>query len=128
MRKKFKIISILLTLQFAGCSLLGGKTGYTAASRLKTGMTKDEVFQTLSQGATSVKEKSYRSLINQSWDNIIESKPVLTGLRDAEEETGMKVHKYIKVYRNWGMAGFDIFHLFLSEDETLIGYTQQHIN
>jgi thiamine kinase-like enzyme len=115
-------------LQFAGCTLLGGKTGSMVAIKLKTGMTKDEVFYVLRQGATSVEERSYRSLINQSWDNIIESKAVLTALRDAEEETGTKIHKYIEVSRTWGMAGFDIFHLFLSEDETLIGYNQQHIN
>lgn len=115
-------------LQCAGCSLLGGKTGSTAAAKLKPGMTKDEVLQALSQGATSVKEKLYRSLNKQSWDNIIESKPVLIALRNAEEETGIKVHKYVEVSRTWGLAGLDIFHLFLSEDETLIGYTQKHIN
>jgi hypothetical protein len=128
MRKKFKIISTLLILQCAGCSLFGGKTGSMVAVKLKTGMTKDEVVQLLRQGATSVKEKSYRSLTNQTWDSIIEAKPVLNALRNAEEETGMKIRKYIEVYRTWGMAGFDIFHLFLSEDETLIGYNQQHIN
>jgi hypothetical protein len=128
MRKEFKIISILLMLLCPGCSLLGGKTGSTVAAKLKPGMTKDEVFHTLRQGATSVKEKSYRSLISQTWDSIIEAKPVLSALRNAEEEKGMKVHKYIEVYRTWGMAGLDIFHLFLSEDETLIGYTQQHVN
>ena len=128
MREKFKIISILLMLLCVGCSLLGGKTGSMVATRLRLGMTKDEVFQALRQGATSVKEKSYRSLNDQTWDNIIESKPVLTALKEAEEETGIKVHKYIEVYRTWGMAGFDIFHLFLSADETLIGYNQQHIN
>ena len=115
-------------LQCAGCSLLSGKTGSMAATRLKPGMTKDEVFQILRQGATSVKERSYRSLINQSWDDIIESKPVFTALRNTEEETDSKVQKYVEVSRTWGMAGFDIFHLFLSEDETLIGYNQQHIN
>jgi hypothetical protein len=128
MRKKQGYIFLIVTLFCSGCSLFGGKTGFDVADRLKPRMTKTDVFNTLSQGATGLWESSSLNLDTQNPEEIIKEKPVLIALKRSEKETGIKAYKCVEVSRTWGFMGFDVFYLFLSKEETLVGYTQHHIN
>jgi hypothetical protein len=126
--KYFILIASVFILSLSGCSLFGGRPGGYVADALKPGMNKEEALSVLSRGATFIEEKSLHVRGSESWNQLLELKPLRETLRDSEERTGMKAQTCSEVSRMWGFMGYDVFYLFLSEEDVLLGYTQWHFN
>ena len=129
MKNKIPFSVVVLSMLFvSGCSLLGGATGTSVAKKLNPGMTKEKVLVALAHGATGLNERINHTVGTDGWNELLELKPVAQSMKTSEDKTGKKIHTCSEISRSWGFMGYDIFYLYLSEKDILIGFTQQHIN
>ena len=99
------VILFAVALLTPRCSLFGGKPGLYVNKILKTGMTKEEALEALSEGASHLEEKALHLKGSDSWNELLKLKPIRESMEDAEKKTGKTIYACSEVSRMWGLMG-----------------------
>jgi len=113
----------------AGCYFIfGSKHNYDVAAKLYEGMRLKEALATLSEGGIASVEATLSVPTSENWADAVSDDKVLGALLVAQARTGRNVERILVVRRLWGFMGSGIFHLFVDEQEALVGSHLRHIN
>ena len=103
----------------AGCAT-DTFSGRTIETYLADGQTEDAVLLLLSERARSTIGVELQRPESGDWGEVIDNIHVTRTLDELSEPERLALWKYMRVGRNWGLTGYDTFHLFFSRDERLV--------
>ena len=95
-------------------------SGRTIETYLADGQTEEAVLLLLSERARSTVGVELQRPESGDWGEVIDNIHVTRTLEELSEPERLALWKYMRVGRNWGLTGYDTFHLFFSRDERLV--------
>jgi hypothetical protein len=103
----------------AGCAT-DTFSGRTIETYLADGQTEEAVLLLLSERARATVGEVLPRPESGDWSEVIDNIHVSRTLKELSEPERLALWKYMRVGRNYGLTGYDTFHLFFSRDERLV--------
>ena len=104
----------------AGCATSDTFSGRTIETYLAEGQTEEDVLLLLSERARAKIDVELPRPESGDWGEVIDNIHVSRILADLSEPKRLALWKYLRLRRNWGLTGYDTFHLFFSRDGRLV--------